>query len=212
MAHDHTEVEKMMKEQDCTGDRVTSDGIQARIAAVDYQTVTLTGQKFMYCGIRMDNGFVVTGKPAACIDPANWRDEIGRKISYDNSFAEIWKLEAYRKMSRPSPEDIARVCHEVNRAYCAALGDDSQPPWDEAPAWQRSSAIIGVHFHMVNPDAGASASHESWMAEKVADGWVYGEKKDPKAKTHPCMVPFDQLPTEQQAKDYLFRAVVHAMK
>lgn len=28
---------------------------------------------------------------------------------------------------------IAQVCHEVNRAYCQALGDDSQPAWDDAP-------------------------------------------------------------------------------
>ena len=53
----------------------------------------------MYCGIKMDNGFVVVGKPATCIDPENWRDEIGRKVSYDNAFSEIWRLEAYRKLS-----------------------------------------------------------------------------------------------------------------
>lgn len=26
-------------------------------------------------------------------------------------------------------EDIARVCHEVNRAYCRSIGDDSQVSW-----------------------------------------------------------------------------------
>ena len=48
-------------------------------------------------------------------------------------------------------------------------------------------------------------------AQKVADGWGYGETKDPEAKTHPCMVAFDQLPREQQAKDFIFRSIVHAM-
>ena len=99
MAQDYTEVEKMMEELKCTGDRVTSDSIKARIVKVDYKTIVIAGQQLMYCGIRMDNGFVVVGKPATCIDPANWRDEIGRKISYDNTFSEIWKLEAYRKMA-----------------------------------------------------------------------------------------------------------------
>lgn len=99
MAQNHGEVETMMKNQGCDGDRITSEGIKGRISEVDYQTVTLAGQKMMFCGIRMDNGFVVIGKPATCIDPANWRDEIGQKISYDNAFSEIWKLEAYRKMS-----------------------------------------------------------------------------------------------------------------
>ena len=59
----------------------------------------IAGQKMMYCGIKMDNGFVAVGKPATCIDPANWRDEIGQQVSYDNSFEELWKLEAYRMMS-----------------------------------------------------------------------------------------------------------------
>ena len=67
-------------------------------------------------------------------------------------------------------------------------------------------------MHLTNPDAGPQASHESWMAQKIAEGWVYGEVKDPERKTHHCIVPFADLPREQQAKDYLFRAVVHALK
>ena len=41
---------------------------------------------------------------------------------------------------------------------------------------------------------------------------MYGPVKDLDAKQHPCMVPFEQLPVEQQAKDYIFRAVVHALR
>lgn len=103
---------------------------------------------------------------------------------------------------------LARTCHEVNRVWCAYNGDDSQPEWDEAPEWQRASAIAGVKFVVANPDAGDSATHDSWMREKKTDGWVYGEVKDPEAKTHPCMVPFDELPAAQQFKDRLFRTIV----
>lgn len=108
-------------------------------------------------------------------------------------------------------ERIARVAHEVNRAYCASLGDLSQQAWALAPKWQRESARAGVEFHLSNPDAGPESSHDSWAKQKLAEGWVYGPLKDPIAKTHPCLVPFNQLPREQQAKDYLFRAVVHSM-
>lgn len=107
-------------------------------------------------------------------------------------------------------ERIARICHEVNRVYCLGLGDTSQPVWDEAPDWQKASAITGVRFHQQNPDAPASASHESWMAQKEREGWVYGKVKDPGAKQHPCMVPFDELPPEQQFKDVLFTTIVKA--
>ena len=77
--------------------------------------------------------------------------------------------------------------------------------------WQRDSARMGVDLHM-SKNVGPEASHESWMAQKVADGWVYGPTKDPERKTHHCIVPFDMLPREQQAKDFIFRAVVHAMR
>lgn len=45
-----------------------------------------------------------------------------------------------------SIQGIARVCHEANRGYCISMGDKSQLPWDEAPAWQRGSAVQGVKF------------------------------------------------------------------
>lgn len=108
---------------------------------------------------------------------------------------------------------IARVTHELNRAYCAYLGDNSQQSWEDAPAWQRDSAIAGVQFHIENPDAGDSASHDSWMQQKHLDGWVYGKVKDPDASppTHPCMVAFEELPPEQQLKDKLFRTTVHSL-
>lgn len=112
----------------------------------------------------------------------------------------------------PLEEVIARVAHEVNRAYCQSIGDNSQPSWEDAPDWQKTSAINGVKFHLENPDATPENSHENWLAEKTAAGWKYGEVKDPGAKTHPCFRPYAELPQEQRSKDYLFRAVVHALK
>lgn len=108
-------------------------------------------------------------------------------------------------------ELIARVAHEVNRAYCQALGDFSQPKWEDAPEWQRASARMGVDMHTMG-DFGPEASHIGWMKQKTDDGWKYGPVKNPENKEHPCMVPFADLPVEQQAKDYIFRAVVHALK
>jgi hypothetical protein len=109
-------------------------------------------------------------------------------------------------------QQIAQVCHEINRSFCIAMDDFSQLPWDEAPEWQKESAIKGVEFHLANPQAGPAASHESWMEQKLFDGWKYGDVKDAEAKTHPCIVDFEKLPKEQQAKDYLFRQVVHSLK
>ena len=109
-------------------------------------------------------------------------------------------------------EEIANVCHQVNKAYCMTLGDLTQPEWELAPDWQRASAIAGVKAHI---DSGLTMqpedSHKSWLKQKENEGWVYGETKDPVKKTHPCMVGYDKLPREQQTKDFLFREVVHTL-
>jgi hypothetical protein len=109
-------------------------------------------------------------------------------------------------------EDIARVCHEANRALCLTHGDLSQVSWDDAPEWQRSSAIVGVQYVFDNPSAGPEDQHNCWMQQKVNEGWVYGPIKDAVNKVHPCLVPYEQLPEHQKKKDMLFRAIVDALK
>lgn len=107
-------------------------------------------------------------------------------------------------------EEIARLAHEANAAYCRMLGDFSQPRWEDAPDWQKKSALNGVHFIIENPTASPSSSHENWLREKEADGWHYGPVKDPVRKTHPCFLPYKELPEEQRIKDTIFGAVVRA--
>jgi hypothetical protein len=106
---------------------------------------------------------------------------------------------------------IARVCHEVNRAYCQSIGDDSQPEWNEAPEWQKQSAIDGVKFRIAHPAVSPFEMHDNWWRGKVNDGWVYGPTKDVEKKEHPCMVPYNELPQEQKTKDFLFGQVVKSI-
>lgn len=110
-------------------------------------------------------------------------------------------------MQQFQTEKIAELCHEANRAYCAAIGDTSQLEWASAPQWQRDSAVKGVEFIRDNPEAKPSASHDSWLAEKASTGWKFGPVKDADKKEHPCFVPYEQLPVEQKAKDYIFGAI-----
>jgi hypothetical protein len=110
-----------------------------------------------------------------------------------------------------SPEVIASVVHEVNRAYCQAIGDNSQRPWAEAEEWQRTAALQGV-FDVINGTATtAEQSHDAWKANKIAEGWTYGPVKDGNLKTHPCIVPYSDLPQAEKVKDYLFNAVVQTL-
>ncbi len=109
-------------------------------------------------------------------------------------------------------EYIAQVAHEINKAYCDSIGDTTQPSWEDAPEWQKSSTVNGVQFHLDNPDASPSASHESWLKQKTEEGWKYGEVKNPETKEHPCFVPYNELPVSQRSKDYLFKQIIHSLK
>lgn len=112
---------------------------------------------------------------------------------------------------RLPPDVIAEICHEANAAYCRTLGDYSQPDWPSAPEWQRESAVSGVVNILLGKVTAPHQSHESWMAQKQADGWTWGPHKDPSLKQHPCMVPYDELPEAQRRKDALFFAIVKAL-
>ena len=106
-------------------------------------------------------------------------------------------------------EKIAHVCHEANRALQITAGEaDVSPHFMEAPEWQVQSAYEGVQAALDGQTP--EQLHESWSATKIREGWVWGEVKDPAAKTHPCLVPYSELPESQRIKDYVFQAVVGA--
>ncbi|MBR0309673.1 MAG: Ryanodine receptor Ryr [Paludibacteraceae bacterium] len=47
----------------------------------------------------------------------------------------------------------------------------------------------------------ANNVHEVWAAGRIADGWTYGEKRDDTQKTHPCLVPYEELPESEKEYD-----------
>lgn len=106
-------------------------------------------------------------------------------------------------------DEIAKIAHETNRAYCGTIEDgDRQPMWEDAPDWQKESAHIGVWNVLQNPTMTPEQSHEGWLKVKKGEGWKYGKVKDPEKKTHPCMMPYEYLPEEQKIKDVLFTSTV----
>lgn len=109
-----------------------------------------------------------------------------------------------------SIEHAAQAAHEINRIYCESHGDLSQPRWADAPDWQKDSARSGVKGVIQHPEMTPEQGHEGWLAEKRESGWTYGDQKNPDAKTHPCMVPYSELPEAQRFKDELFGTVVRA--
>lgn len=131
-----------------------------------------------------------------------------------------WDLAALRAQARHvrrSPtgreqaEDIASVIHDANRRWQIAQGDPRPSPlWDDAPERQVEGATESVVLALADPGRTPEQNHAGWMERLVADGWTLGPK-DEAAKTHPLLVPFDQLPEDERKKDRLFIAIVRAL-
>lgn len=196
-----------------TASRITPMMLEDEIVSEEYHV--FPGTQLTVCALTLQNGYTVTGESAYAL-PENFNADIGRSVARDNARQKIWSLLGFRlkdslKYAADNVERIARAAHNVNRAYCRAIGDTSQVDWAFAPDWQRDSAKAGVQFKLDNPHTTPEDSHKSWLERKLADGWSYGPTKDVEAKLHPCMMPYAQLPLEQQVKDHLFTAVVMAL-
>jgi hypothetical protein len=55
--------------------------------------------------------------------------------------------------------------------------------------------------HVALCTALAKQQHEAWVAARTEHGWRYGTKLDRRAKTHPLIRPWDQLPARFQKPD-----------
>lgn len=109
-------------------------------------------------------------------------------------------------------EKIARVCHEVNRVLTEYAEDvPVQPPWEDCDVDMQSSCIRGVEFALQNPEATPEEQHEAWMKDRLAEGWCWGPVKDPIKKTHPALMPYEDLSEATRLKDAVFRCVVRTL-
>lgn len=107
-------------------------------------------------------------------------------------------------------EDIAKAAHMVNRIYDISLGGVPYPYFPMSGE-EMSSTVSGIEFLMsISPgiDITPSMIHDNWLNNKVSNGWVYGKEKDGPKKTHPCLLPFEELTKEQQTKDVFFINIV----
>lgn len=43
--------------------------------------------------------------------------------------------------------------------------------------------------------------HDTWVASREAEGWVKGSERNDKLKTHPCLVPYEELPESEREYD-----------
>lgn len=106
-------------------------------------------------------------------------------------------------------ERRAFFVYEGARLQAAAVDAPIVPePWDQRGN-DFQSQFLDVIDQQCGPDRKSSPEelHDDWVVAYEKMGWVYGEIRDPAARTHPDMVLFDQLEQREQDKDAVFVAL-----
>ena len=47
----------------------------------------------------------------------------------------------------------------------------------------------------------AENTHDIWATQRISEGWQYGPERDDEKKTHPCLVPYSELPEIEKEYD-----------
>lgn len=76
---------------------------------------------------------------------------------------------------------------------------ENQPQYNPQPLDTRA---IKLPKELTNlAEEMAKNVHEVWSAGRLAEGWTYGKVRDDARKTHPCLVPYEELPESEKAYD-----------
>ena len=81
-------------------------------------------------------------------------------------------------------------------------------PWEDREGDFRKQ-FLNVIDRQMGPSRSASPEelHGSWMQAYLDRGWVYGEKYDAEGRTHPDLVPYQDLGQLERDKDAVFIAL-----
>ncbi len=111
-------------------------------------------------------------------------------------------------------QTVARLAHEQNNLIKKLLKEEvveAYEDYNNLPDSMKASNLKGIEFILNKPDVTPEQLHNSWLAEKAANGWVYGETLSHDTKTHPNMRRFIELPESQKLKDEEFLRLVKSV-
>ena len=97
------EIEQEIKDKGLTAARVTKDHIDSLVEQLSYKFHVIEGTTTTSCAVFLKD-FMLAQDYSACVSPANFDEEIGRKIAKERAHRkavdELWKLEGYALSTR----------------------------------------------------------------------------------------------------------------
>jgi hypothetical protein len=113
-------------------------------------------------------------------------------------------------MTAYTDREIAAVAWAANAELQALHGDPCPSlPGDAQDAEAHAVTVAGIRA--ILDGATPQQVHETWVRAREMQGWTHGPAKDSRLKTHPCLLPYRDLPEHQRVKDRVLRGIVLAM-
>ena len=117
---------------------------------------------------------------------------------------ENWKMQPHFDMAYAA---LAAIDKEDNRAAArripeilALAGMGIEDRKKRASSVVPIDSVVRAHLEH-HLERLAEAEHDGWMAQRLKNGWSYGETRDEKKKNHPLLVPYARLPEKEKDKD-----------
>lgn len=114
------QIENEIQAKGLNAPRLTPDHIESVIASEQYwqpEGTTLT-----VCALALVNGTHVVGE-SACVSPANFDAEIGRKIARDNAKQKVWALEGYLLKQRLAGNSFPSIESQPVKSLADSVSD-----------------------------------------------------------------------------------------
>ena len=98
------------------------------------------------------------------------------------------------------PEEVEKIVE----AFVLKNGDldfDIETNANFTVSLTRPNFSLDYEKHFALSNALAKSKHDLWMKEKMDDGWRYGPELSTENKTHPLLLPWEQLPDRYKKPD-----------
>lgn len=102
--------------------------IESTVICIESTVIIKLGNKTTACILTLKNGFEVIGT-SACVNPAEYCEEIGAKFATQRAMDKVWELEGYRhqcdqhalnllekELSKPTSDCNDDLCTEETQA------------------------------------------------------------------------------------------------
>ncbi|WP_375495930.1 Gp49 family protein [uncultured Nostoc sp.] len=81
-----------------SNNRVTPEQITSLLDGAETQEAVFWGKELVV-SFKLPSGFTICGR-GACVDPANFDIEIGRRVAREDAENQLWKFEGYLLQNR----------------------------------------------------------------------------------------------------------------